>query len=257
MAGANRPPYWSPEYVLEEMREGRTVSELIRAGISDLGGEEESPPQNGKGKAVPVYVTWWNDIKKWRRQVPGFDDAYQEAIEQCYEVRGEDLYFNLSTGRPPGFGPAQQVAFLQEMALNGGELGKAAYDCGVAPATVLNLINPKSPAYSKDFADRFYMAEAARGATLYEAVWEEAMTPDDKGHRNAILLRHLSETRLSHLFNAKKVVEIEGLVRHQHELLPAGVTRQLADTRRALLGPGETPVGDVVDVDFEVVEAEP
>jgi len=240
MAKAPRPESWTPDNLLEGLRSGRSVTEQIRDAIEEL-------PEGGR----PSLQTLWTDVHAWRRQIDGFDEEYRAAQETCYESRGETVAYQRSIGnRDEDFGPAQQHAFLQEMAMNGGHLEQAAYDCGVAPAYVLHKINPKSPAYDETFADRFYLAESARNVSIYEAMFEEGV-----GKRNPIILRQLAETRLPHLFNAKKIVEVEGHVRHVHEL-PAAATRQISETRQALLGPSEQTPEEALDADYEVVGGE-
>lgn len=228
--------------MLEELRGGRSVTEQILQAIEDVGGEVSNP-------------TLWGDVRRWQRQVEGFAEAYQAAQEACWELRGENAESLSARGRPEWFGPAQQMAFLQEMAANGGDANQAAYDCGTSPAFVQNLINPKSPAYNQDFADRFYMAEAHRGAKLYEKVWHHGMKEDEEGNiRQPLLLMRLAETRLPHLFNPKRTLEIEGRFHHTHELLPAEATRQIAATHRALLGPSEQTPEEALEAEYEVVE---
>lgn len=240
MAGrqAQRPPYWSADYVLAELHEGRTVTEQIRQAIEDLG-----EPLSRE--------CFWADIHAWKKKLPGFADDYQAAMEACYALRDEKSSSVPGNGRPEEFGPAQQFAFLQEMAANGGNLQQAAYDCGVSPRSVHVRINPKSPLFDRDFADRFYEAEAARGAMLYEKVWEHGMKEDGEGNiRQPLILMRLAETRLPHLFNPKRQVEIEGNIRHAHELIPAAATRQIAETRQALLGPSEQTPEEALDAEY-------
>lgn len=242
---AQRPPYWSADYVLAELHEGRTVSEQIRQAIEDL----------GKPLAPECF---WADIHAWKKKLPGFAKDYQAAMEACYALRGEKSNSAASTGRPEEFGPAQQYAFLQEMMANGGNLQQAAYDCGVSPRSIHVRINPKSTRFDRDFTDRFYEAEAARGAKLYEKVWEHGMKEDGEGNiRQPLILMRLAETRLPHLFNPKRQVEIEGSIRHAHELIPAAATRQIAETRRALLGPAEQTPDGALEAEYVEVGEEP
>lgn len=242
---ALRPPYWSPEYLLGELREGRSPTELIRQAIADL------------GEALSTEALW-SDVHRWKKQVPGFEAEYREAIRTCYEIRGEPQRSSPGSGRPEDFGPAEQAAFIEEMAANGGNLHQAAYDCGVAPQTVLVRINPKSPRFDKSFAERFYDAEASRGAKLYELSWKHGMKEDENGRLEQPLLHmRLMETRLPHLFSPKRTLEIEGRVHHSHELLPAAVTRQVAETRQALLGPSRQTPEEAIDAEYVEAEAAP
>jgi hypothetical protein len=183
------------------MREGRLISELIRTAIEDIGAAITPP-------------ALWADLHRWKAQVPQFREDYDSAIRECYRVRDEVLPDKGLTGRPEDFGPELQLVFLQEMMANGGNAVQACYDVGVSKGTVFSRLSRKSPRYDPDFALHFAVAEAERGGLLYEQVWKQGMKEDD---------------------NAKKTLEIEGLVRHQHEILPAAVTRQLASTSRALL----------------------
>lgn len=243
-----RPPYWSPEYVLAEMSEGRTYSEIARAAAGDVGltGDGFKPD------------TWWYEVHRWKTERPGFAEQYAVAIQECYRVRGEKLPESSDrAGRPEEFGPELQLAFLQEMMANGGNAVQACYDVGISKGTVFSRLNPKSPKFDQAFAEHFYVAEAERGGQLYEAVWEEGMEKlDEYGRRNPILLRHLSETRLPHLFSSRKTLEIEGHISHQHEVLPAAVTRQIARTNQALLPePREAIEAEVTEAEY--VEVEP
>ena len=239
---APRPPYWGPEYVLAEMEEGRTFSEIARAANQDLGVTEFDSS------------SWWSELQRWKEGISGFRDLYEESLRRCYEARGENHPSSPGAGRPDEFGPELQLEFIQEMMRNGGNPVQACYDVGISKGTVFSRLNPKSPRYDKEFADHFYIAEAERGGTIYQALHEEALgeTPAEmEGKRNPILLRHLSETRMPHLFSPKRTLEIEGHVSHDHHLLPAAVTRQIAQTRQALLPPAKAePEEEVVDAEY-------
>lgn len=240
MAGrqAQRPPYWSADYVLAELHEGRTVTEQIRQAIEDLG-----EPLSRE--------CFWADIHAWKKKLPGFADDYQEAMEACYALRDEKSSSVPGNGRPEEFGPAQQFAFLQEMAANGGNLQQAAYDCGVSPQTVLVRINTKSPAFDRDFAERFYDAEAPLHLDLYNKAWHHGRREDKNGRlEQPLLMMRLMETRMPHMFNPKRTLEIEGSFHHTHEVLPAAATRQIAETRRALLGPSEQTPEEALDAEY-------
>jgi hypothetical protein len=91
---------------------------------------------------------------------------------------------------------------------------------------------------------------------LYDAYWDEATTlrGRDDPRRNGLVLTRLGESRLSHILSPKAQLEVTGSVEHHHkvEMLPAAVTRQLAQSRQALLE-HEKPLleleGEVLELD--------
>lgn len=230
--------------MLSELHEGRTFSELIRHANQDLGPEREVLP-----------TTYWQELHRWKTEIPGFAEAYQAALEACYEIRGEEPKGGpAGAGRPEEFGPELQLAFIEEMMANGGDAIQACYDVGVSKGTVFSRLGHKSPKYDESFALRFAVAEAERGGHLYGKFWEHGLKEDEEGNiRQPLLLRDLAQSRLPHFFSTKRTLEIEGHIDHRHNLLPAGVTRQIAQTSRALLPKTKDPE-EVVDAEY--VEAE-
>jgi hypothetical protein len=116
----------------------------------------------------------------------------------------------------------------------------------MSPSVVLVRIDPKSPSYDQGFHDRFQAHENIRNAEVYKRMYDEAMVD------NRVLMR-VAEARLPHLFNAKKTVELQGYIRHDHGMLPASVTRQLAHQSKAFAAPSpeiEEDSGDVVDAEL-------
>lgn len=239
-----RPIYWSPEFVLTEMREGRTFSEIIDQANQDL------------GRKIPRTM-WWAEVHRWRHDIPGFREEWEAAMEACYTARGESLTDpGTNTGRPPEFSPELQLAFLQEMMRNGGNAVQACYDCGVSRGTVFSRLDPKSPNYDEEFTRAFHVAEAERGAGAYEKVWHHGQREDENGKlEHPLLLRFLMESRMAHLFSPRRKVDIEGNIHHSHEILPASVTRQLASTSRALLPAPKAQLEEPA-LEAEYVEAE-
>lgn len=226
-----RPPSWHPEGVLERLREGQTVTEQARAADEEL-----AALGYGEGER-PSIVTYRNDIINWRRnrtgEHEGYAERYMQASAACATARGELRSFTM--GRIPEFTAEKKGEFLQELSDQRGDVESACEAVGVSAGHVFHLCNPRAARYDPEFAEAFQFCLAEKGAEILSAYFDEALVPraPDAHRRNGLVLTRLGESLLPNLLNPKKRLEVES--HHTVEILPAGVTRQIAQQTKAFL----------------------
>jgi len=204
----DRPAWWNPDQVLERLRGGERPMALCK--VVEFNHEVS-------------YKQAYNDITVWRKQVDGFDEAYQAIVRQTSPGTG-------GGGTRAEVPPSWETLWLKAWAATGMPLTACDVvekEIGFRPsyATIRAKINPKNAAYDEDFHERYKEAEelviGARVEDLFGCVSDPKTAPRDRAYIDLQIL----ERRRPLEWGRNSKIQHEGTVTHEHGPSPQLMAR--------------------------------
>jgi hypothetical protein len=127
-------------------------------------------------------------ITYWRRNLPGFDKDYREALAEMKTKR--------STWRPierhANFKTGWEEIFLEYFTATGRQRYSATM-AGVGLETVLRRVDPVSATYDPDFHEKYKKAQDGLGVTLEDKAFQRALEEESDVMLKTLLAAHLPD----------------------------------------------------------------
>lgn len=224
-----RPSWWTPEAVLECLRNGERVSVLCQRAA-----------QETDCKVVASRLR--ADIRKWSESLT-WGEQFTAALA-IYLSRGEA---RINTEWYQGFYDAMRQC--------DGRMADACELAGIGPDLVLALRDKRNACYDKAFDEQVRQLEGLRFVVIRENLLDQATRPTIEG---AKLGATILESALPGLHAKRQQLEVTGKIEHEHQyLLPPEVVAAGQARMRTLMAGREKrralPPSPVDYVDGEVV----
>lgn len=184
----DRPDWWGQEYVLQQLELRRGLFEIL----------EEAASRCNISK-----MTLYGDVCKWRK--------HEEKFASRYRFLSHKNLGRITRGGAPATVLDEMTTklFFAEMDRNGGKVGPAAEALGIRPGLIYAKRNPNGKEYDAAFARKVDEFEGSRFGRIRENFLDAAEIDPWLGERALV-------TGMPHLHNPKRLVEIEGRVKHEH-----------------------------------------